>query len=218
MLPTCRFQSELKVRPARKGERRVRLSCFLLEQNFSWSNGNKAANFRANFEQEERLLKGQKARRERTPFWQKVDFSSSDSTIPSHVLPTSLRPDLVLLFPNRKIDILELTIPFETNISSVRLRKSNRYASLLTDLRLSAYQAKFFSLEVGSRGFLSPSNFETLLSLSLLPSKSPVTARRLRSDLSRLATLCSYAIFRSRSDPSWLTPPLLTIPSSNQSI
>ena len=113
---------------------------------------------------------------------------------------------------------LELTVPFETNTSSARLRKSNRYASLFTDLRLSAYQAKFFSLEVGSRGFLSPSNFETLLSLSLLPSKSPVTARRLRSDLSRLATLCSYAIFRSRSDPSWLTPPLLTIHSSDQSI
>ena len=95
-------------------------------------------------------------------------LSSSDSTIPSHVLPTSIRPDLVLLFPpNRKIYILELTVPFETNISSARLRKSNHYASLLTDLRLSAYQAKFFSLEVGSRGFLSPSNFETLLSLTL---------------------------------------------------
>ena len=121
-------------------------------------------------------------------------LSSSNSTIPSHVLPTSLRPDLVL-FPNQKIYILELTVPFETNILSARLRKSNRYASLLTDLRLSAYQAKFFRLELGSGGFLSPSNFETLL--SPLPSKSPVTARRLRSDLSRLATLCSYAIFRS---------------------
>ena len=89
-------------------------------------------------------------------------LSSSDSTIPSHVLPTSLRSDLVLLFPYRKIFILELTVPFETNISSARLRKSNRYAML--------------------------------------------------------ATLCSYAIFRSRSDPSWLTPPLLTIPSSDQLI
>ena len=92
-------------------------------------------------------------------------LSSSDSTIPSHVLPNSLRPDLVLLFPNRKIYILELTVPFETNISPARLRKSNRYASLLTDLRLSAYQAKFFSLEVGSHGFLSSSTSK-LFSLS----------------------------------------------------
>ena len=59
--------------------------------------------------------------------------------------------------------------PFRVSrlISSAHPRKSNRYASLLTDLHLSAYQAKFFSLEVGSRGFLSPSHFETLLSLSL---------------------------------------------------
>ena len=54
-------------------------------------------------------------------------LSSSNSTIPSHVLPTSLRPDLVLLFPNRKIYYLELTVPFETNILSARLRKSDRY-------------------------------------------------------------------------------------------
>ena len=46
------------------------------------------------------------------------------------------------------------------------------------------------------------------LCLSLLLSKFPTTARCLRSNLSRLATLCSYAIFRSRSDPSWPTPQL----------
>ena len=40
-------------------------------------------------------------------------LSSSDSTIPTHVLPTSLRPDLVLLFPYQKIYILELTVPLK---------------------------------------------------------------------------------------------------------
>ena len=50
---------------------------------------------------------------------------SSDSTIPSHLLPTTQRTYLVLLFPNRKIYIVELSIPFESKIDSARTRKSN---------------------------------------------------------------------------------------------
>ena len=46
------------------------------------------------------------------------------STIPPNVLCTSLRPDLVILFPSRKIIILELTVPFESNISDAHSRKT----------------------------------------------------------------------------------------------
>ncbi len=139
---------------------------------------------------------------------------SSDSTIPSHILPTSQRPDLVLLFPNKTIFVIELTVPFDTNIYAACSRKTDRYASLITDLRLSSYVTRFFSLEIGSRGFISDSNFNALK--SILPTDSTIRPRQLRSDLSRISTLCSYAIFRSRTEPSWISPPLLSIPDFSQ--
>ena len=91
-------------------------------------------------------------------------LSSTDSTIPSHILPTPQRPDLVLLFPNRKIYIIELTISFDSNLDNAHTRKHDRYASLISDLRFSSYYNCFFSLEVGSRGFLSDSNYSVLKS------------------------------------------------------
>ena len=74
------------------------------------------------------------------------------STVPPNVLCTSLRPDLVILFPSRKIIILELTVPFEFNISDAHSRKTDRYSSLITDLKSAGFSPKLFTLEVGSRG------------------------------------------------------------------
>ena len=51
-------------------------------------------------------------------------LSSTDSTIPSHTLPSSQRPDLVLLFPNKKIYIIGLTIPFESNLDNAHTKKT----------------------------------------------------------------------------------------------
>ena len=46
-----------------------------------------------------------------------------------------------------------------TLAACARTGKSNRYTSLVFYLRLSSYYTRFFSLEVGSRGFISNSNF-----------------------------------------------------------
>ena len=62
----------------------------------------------------------------------------------------TLRPDLVIIFPSRKIIILELTVPFESNISDAHSHKTDRYSPFISDLKSSGYFPKFFTLEVGS--------------------------------------------------------------------
>ena len=106
------------------------------------------------------------------------------------MLCTSKRPDLVLISADQKIFLLELTIPFETNLEATHSRKSDNYSSLISDLSsFFLYRPKLLTIEVGSRGFVSKSNLDTLA--SLLPAKSSVHPKRLCPDLSHLATLCS---------------------------
>ena len=114
--------------------------------------------------------------------------------------------------PTEKLYMMELTIPSESNLDNAHTRKHDCYASLISDLRFSSYYTRFFSLKVGSWRFLSDSNYSVLK--SILPAQSSISPRRLRYDLSRLATLCSYTIFRSCSEPSWTSPLLLSIPNS----
>ena len=137
-------------------------------------------------------------------------LSSTDSTIPSHILPTSQRPDLVLLFPNRKIYIIELTIPFESNLDNAHTRKHDRYASLISDLRFSSYHTRFFSLEVGSRGFLSDSNYSVLK--SILPAQCSVSPRYV-SDLTSHDSLLSAPILSFTLALNCLGPLLPSSPS-----
>ena len=61
-------------------------------------------------------------------------LSSTDSTVPSHILPTSQHPNFFLLFPNRKIYIIELTTPFESNFINAHTRQHDCYASLISVL------------------------------------------------------------------------------------
>ena len=79
-------------------------------------------------------------------------LSPSGTTIPPNILYTSQRPDLVLIFSYHKIVLLELTVPFEPNISSARCCKSDKYAPLISDLKSAGYFPKLLLLEVGSRG------------------------------------------------------------------
>ena len=160
---------------------------------------------------------------------QQVKLTYLDTYLPltqqsPHMLPTSQSPDPVLLFPNRKIYIIELTIHFESNLDNAHTREHYRYASLISDLHFFSYCTRFFSLEVGSRGFLSNSNYSVLkpillLSYSnesvlkpILPAQSSVSPWHHRSDPSRL---CSYTIFHSCSEPSWTSPSLTPLPLPN---
>ena len=130
------------------------------------------------------------------------------STIPTDILCTYLCPDLVIIFLSRKIIILQFTVPFESNISDARSRKTDRYSPLISDLKSSGYFPQLFTLEVGSCDFISPTNFDALS--SIFPPRSAINLRHLRSDLAHIATICSFSIVHAHSEPSWSSPNLLS--------
>ena len=62
------------------------------------------------------------------------------STLPTSVLITSLRPDLVIVNESEKdITILELTVPFGSNIENANSRTLDKYDQLKNDLLSEGY-------------------------------------------------------------------------------
>ena len=88
------------------------------------------------------------------------------STFPSPCLITgdSFRPDLLLLTDNKILNILELTVGFETNIQNNSDRKNAKYSSLINDLSPSYSKVVFVNLSMGAIGVMG-SSCNSLLSL-----------------------------------------------------
>lgn len=143
------------------------------------------------------------------------DNMSGPSTVPCHILPTSQKPDLVLLNNDTKhIVLVELTVCFESGILKAEERKKDRYASLICDLQDTGYSAKLYTLEVGSRGLIDCGNSNKLKQiLKLVNPKLKYFDRifkKFKSKISKISVLCSYAIFYSKYNPMWRDSPLLT--------
>ncbi len=81
------------------------------------------------------------------------------STIPIDITITTQRPDIVIVNRiNSTVTILELSVPFESNISDTHNRKLNRYANLIADIESKNFKVNYYALEIGSRGYISPEN------------------------------------------------------------
>ena len=98
-----------------------------------------------------------------------VDLPTSN---PINTIFNTLRPDLAILSPD-KITVLELTVCHETNLSSAKLRKMNKYLNLTQNLNppFSNHDVKICTLEVSVLGFISDLNpFMKLLQIKKIPS------------------------------------------------
>ena len=121
-------------------------------------------------------------------------------TIPDDIYQTNLRPDLVIVDRAKKnLTIIELTVPFESNILRAQDFKSNKYAGLIAGIMETGYDCVFHSLEVGSRGIVSHGSSRMLRSVC---SSSQKETKLLLKSLSQDSLKCSYLIFRERNNPS----------------
>ena len=107
--------------------------------------------------------------------------------------------------------IIELTVPFETNIEKEHTFKTNKYATLIQDIKDKQISSELTCVEVGCRGYVSESNkirLTTILkSLDIKPSKRQV--KELTLSLSKLALLTSFVIFKCKDEPEWFEPKLI---------
>ncbi len=56
------------------------------------------------------------------------------------------------------VTILELSVPFETNISDTHNRTLNRYAILIADIESKNFTVNYCALQICSKGWISPEN------------------------------------------------------------
>ena len=135
-----------------------------------------------------------------------ADLHSSPSSIQSEIskiLPeinNKYIPDIFMHDEcNKNAVIAELTCPWEDNITHAKDRKHQKYMPLAKLLKRKGYIVHFFTIEVGSRGYISTSLKSFLTSLGFPLSKT----NKLRSQLSQISILCSYTIYLHRNSNIW---------------
>ncbi len=125
-------------------------------------------------------------------------------TIPPNLTITSLLPDILIL-DEKTVNIFELSVPFETNITKRHTDKTNKYAHFLTDI--TALTPKLEAFEVGSRGILTHDNKARLKKIHHFINKD-ISFKTFTQKISELAITSSYYIFTHRKDPTWSSPDL----------
>ena len=84
---------------------------------------------------------------------------------------TVLKPDITVLDEKQKtFEILELSVPFEANITARHSHKENKYAHFLSDI--THYKSTVKCFEVGARGFLTSDNIKRLKHIHTLCKKT----------------------------------------------
>ncbi len=144
------------------------------------------------------------------------DLCQQSWTIPSDILLTSQRPDLVIVNRTRKsIYILELTVPYERNIMMEHKYKSEKYARLIGDLQDIGWSTSYHAFEVGCRGMIIKENATTLNLFITKISKDvkqkihvPVL-KKISKSLAEVARLCTFSIVHARNYDVWHSPPYL---------
>ena len=136
----------------------------------------------------------------------------NNSTIPQNIITTLQRPDLVILEENKKtVSLLELACCFEReqNFTNANNRKQERYSALTTDIENRGYTVNLVPFEIGSRGLIKIQTKSDLL-LCLKTQHSFKIGNNFFKEISKIALLCSFAIYHSGQDPVWVSLPLLT--------
>ena len=131
-------------------------------------------------------------------------------TIPPNILLNSSKPDLVLVDRSTtpvRVDLVELTVPWDSGAEGAKLRKEVRYASLVQDIKEGGFQCFHTTLEVGVRGHITPRNKSTLTWLCSLAKEKK--GSRFITTTSKLALLGSYSVWVARRSPDWTAGNLL---------
>ena len=144
------------------------------------------------------------------------DLTNKDEnsgTIPPEIIPTVQRPDLVIINRQcKEITIVELTVPYETNIQKEHNYKTEKYQYLISDISSTGYTVTFYAIEIGCRGIITKDNKNRIYKLIKQLSATPPKSKYLKDTLQKLtsvAVAASYAIFSARKYTNWIARDIL---------
>ena len=128
-----------------------------------------------------------------------MDVGNRHYEFPPELAVTSLCPDITVTSRALKCAILvELTVPWDTNIPRQHEYKLNKYADLCSTIRMNGYKCSLYAVEVGARGLTAKSLYSLFKDLGLCRRDVNNFLRR----SSKTAVESSYRIWLRRSD-SW---------------
>ncbi|XP_033750531.1 uncharacterized protein LOC117334822 [Pecten maximus] len=117
-----------------------------------------------------------------------------------NIVQTSLRPDIVLWSRGeKKLLLVELTVPWEERCVQANERKRAKYEDLLAECWEQVWQTWNFPVEVGYRGFPAQSVWRTLSALGL----TGLERRRAVQRLAQAAERASSWVWRKREESTW---------------
>ena len=88
------------------------------------------------------------------------------TTVPPHILPTTQKPDMTIIWEEKKqICLIQLTVPFETNLEIAHTWKLDRYATLGNDLEGCGWKVIYDLIEIGAWGLVTKENKSCLMNL-----------------------------------------------------
>ena len=125
---------------------------------------------------------------------------------PSIISGEDKRPDIIIV-ERDNVYIFELTIGFETNISTNSERKMNNYSQLLEDLKARYKKVKFINLSMGAMGIYG----DTCSNLKSVLKHLGLNENEVNYLLRKLCNICirtTYFIFCKRNK-AWDHPALL---------
>ena len=118
------------------------------------------------------------------------------------IVATLQRPDIVIWNSERKVvHLLELTVPWESNLDAAEERKERRYEGLVDACEEQGWTADHSRLVVRARGYVD----RKLLQLFRHEMGfTPNEVKQMREEVQRAAERASLFIWLKRDDASWL--------------
>ena len=135
-----------------------------------------------------------------------ADGQTKNSPFPPHITASKCRPDGVMWSNKLKtVTWIELTSPWEENMSEWHMKKHDKYNKLAIAIRDKDWTAIPLCVEVGARGYINHKwgRMCKVLGMRVRENKA------LRARVTEVSQRCSYYIYLSRKNKEWVVRPLL---------
>ena len=141
-----------------------------------------------------------------------ADLSPSQTcTIPTECAVTSIHLDIPIIIDHSKeLHIIELTVPFDLHADDAHKRKSNKYAPLVSDITKKGFKVSFYTIEIGSRGFINDRIKKQLKVIHILFNIKEYFKMFLRK-LSKISVISSFVIYHAKKESTWTPHSVLFI-------